>query len=115
MVSAEELVALLEEQRRKYEDPRVAGQFKSWNKTMQYHFTDTDEYWIIRLVNGVPAPAEKAEKAADKPEIQYDMDTETLRAMTRGEIIGMEAFQQKKLRLKASMSDMMKLQSLNRI
>jgi putative sterol carrier protein len=115
MVSAEELAGILEEQRRKYMDPRVAGQFKGWNKTMQYHFTDTGEYWIIRLVDGAPQPAEKAAGPAAKPEIQYEMDTETLRAMNRGEISGMEAFQRKRLRLKASVPDMMKLQSLNRI
>jgi putative sterol carrier protein len=115
MVSAEELVALLEEQRRKYEDPRVAGQFKGWNKTMQYHFTDSGEYWIIRMVNGEPLPAQKIEAPLVKPEIQYEMDTEILRDMNSGRLSGMEAFQQKKLRLKASMPDMMKLQSLNRI
>ena len=115
MVNAEELAAILEQQRRKYEDPRVAGSFKGWNKTMQYHFTDTNEYWVIRLVNGAPQPVEKVPGPVEKPEIQYDMDTETLRAMNSGELSGMAAFQQKKLKLKASMPDMMKLQALNRI
>jgi hypothetical protein len=115
MVNAEELAAILEQQRRKYEDPRVAGSFKGWNKTMQYHFTDTNEYWVMRLVNGAPQPAEKVQGPVEKPEIQYEMDTETLRAMNSGELSGMAAFQQKKLKLKASMPDMMKLQALNRI
>jgi hypothetical protein len=115
MVNGEELAKILEEQRRKYEDPRVAGSFKGWNKTMQYHFTDTNEYWVMKLVNGVPQPAEKVPGPLEKPEIQYDMDTETLKAMNNGELSGMAAFQQKKLKLKASMPDMMKLQALNRI
>ena len=115
MVSSKELAAILEEQRGKYRDPRVAGQFKGWNKTMQYHFTDSGEYWIIRMVNGEPQPAQKIDAPLEKPEIQYEMETETLRDMNSGKLSGMEAFQQKKLRLKASMTDMMKLQSLNRI
>jgi putative sterol carrier protein len=115
MVGAEELAVILEGERKKYTDPRVAGNFKGWNKTMQYHFTDTDQYWVIRLVNGEPQTAQKLEGPAEKPEIQYDMDTDTLRAMSRGELSGMEAFQQKRLRMKASMPDMMKLQALNRI
>jgi hypothetical protein len=35
--------------------------------------------------------------------------------MTRGEISGQQAFQQRRLKLKASFPDMMKLQSLNRV
>ncbi len=115
MVGGEELAKILEEQRKKFEDPRVVGQFKGWNKTMQYHFTDTNEYWLIKLVNGAPQPAEKVPGPAEKPEIQYEMETETLKAMNTGELSGMAAFTSKKLKLKASMPDMMKLQSLNRI
>ena len=66
-------------------------------------------------MNGAPQPAEKVQTPPEKPEIRYDMDTETLRAMNSGELSGMAAFQQKKLKLKASMPDMMKLQALNRI
>jgi hypothetical protein len=82
---------------------------------MQYHFTDTDEYYIIKFVDGDPLPAEKIETPLEKPDISYDMDTETLKAMNENRISGMQAFQQKRLSVKASMSDMRKLQSLNRI
>jgi putative sterol carrier protein len=115
MVEREQLLQLLDEQRLKYSDERVAKNFKGWNKTMQYHFTDTDEYYVIRLENGEPLPVEQLEEPLVKPDIQYEMDTETLRAMTRKEISGLQAYQQKRLKLKASMSDMMKLQSLNKI
>jgi putative sterol carrier protein len=114
-VEREQLMRLLEEQRLKYRDERVAKNFKGWNKSMQYHFTDTDEYYLIRLENGEPLPPEHLEQPLEKPDIQYEMDTETLRAMTRKELSGLQAYQQKRLKLKASMSDMMKLQSLNKI
>jgi len=35
--------------------------------------------------------------------------------MTRGEISGFKAYQERKLKLKASFTDMMKLQSLNKV
>jgi putative sterol carrier protein len=114
-VDSEQLMQLLDEQRLKYSDERVARNFKGWNKAMQYHFTDTGEYYLIRLENGEPLPPERLETPLEKPDIQYEMDTETLRAMTRKELSGLQAYQQKRLKLKASMSDMMKLQSLNKI
>jgi putative sterol carrier protein len=115
MVGGDELAKILEENRKKFEDPRVAGQFKGWNKTMQYHFTDTNEYWVIRLVNGAPQPVEKLPAPVEKPEIQYEMETDTLKAMSTGQLGGMAAYTSKKLKLKASMPDMLKLQALNKI
>ena len=115
MVERNELEQLLEEQRLKYGDERVARNFKGWNKTMQYHFTDTGDYYLLRMENGEPLPVQRLDQPLDKPDIQYEMDTETLRAMARKELSGLQAYQQKRLKLKASMSDMMKLQSLNKI
>jgi hypothetical protein len=114
-VERHELEQLLEEQRLKYTDERVAKNFKGWNKTMQYHFTDNDEYYLLRMEDGAPQPVERLEQPLEKPDIQYEMDAETLRAMTRKELSGLQAYQQKRIKLKASMSDMMKLQSLNKI
>ena len=115
MMEREQLLELLEEQRMKFADERVARNFKGWNKSMQYHFTDRDEYYLLKMVDGQPQPPEQVAEPLEKPDIQYEMDTETLRAMTRKEISGLQAYQQKRIKLKCSMSDMMKLQSLNRI
>jgi len=111
----EKLEELMEEQRVKFGDAKVAHHFRGWNKAMQYHFTDIDAYYVIRMVNGEAQRSERLEKPLDRPDIAYEMDTETLRAMTRGEISGMQAYQQRRLRLKASFVDMMKLQTLNRV
>jgi hypothetical protein len=115
MMSRDELLGLLEEQRLRYGDPRVAHNFRDWNKEMQYYFSDFEEYFLIRLVEGVAQPPEPLRVPLDRPEISYRMDSETLRAMTRGEISGQEAFRRRRLKLRASFSDMMKLQSLDRL
>ncbi len=111
----EELQALMEEQQVKFADPAVAHNFEGWNKTMLYYFPDIDEYYILPIKEGIGQPPEKVEDPPKKPDIYYEMTTETLRAMTWGEISGFKAYQQRKLKLKASFTDMMKLQSLNKV
>jgi len=112
-ISRSQLLELLEEQRRKYAHPRVAHNFRSWNKQLQYYISDFDEYFLFRMIDGVAQRPEPLAGALDKPEISYQMDSETLRAMTRGEITGQEAFRGRRLKLKASFQDMLKLQSLD--
>ena len=112
-LSREELLALLEEQRAKFADPRVAHNFRGWNKVMQYHISDFAEYFIIRLVDGAAQALEPSPSPAERADISYQIDSETLRAMTRGEISGQEAYLKRRLRLRASFAEMLKLQSLN--
>jgi hypothetical protein len=114
-MSREELLQLLEEQRSRYGHPRVVQNFRGWNKSMQYHISDFDEYFLIRMVDGVAQSPEPLTAPLDRPEVSYQMDSETLRAMTRGEITGQEAFRRRRLKLKASFSDIMKLQSLDKL
>lgn len=113
-IRREELAALLNEQCLKFGNSAIAHNFSGWNKIMQYYFPDIDEYWVIRMADGKALPPERLDAATQNPEIHYEMDTETLRAMTRGEISGFKAYQQRRLKLKASFTDMMKLQSLNK-
>lgn len=110
----EDLHALMKEQQEKFSDPAIAHNFEGWNKTMLYYFPDIDEYYIIPIVEGAGQEPEKVSSPPKKPDIYYEMSTETLRAMTCGEISGFKAYQQRKLKLQASFTDMMKLQSLNK-
>jgi aldehyde:ferredoxin oxidoreductase len=114
-MSREELLQLLEEQRSRYAHPRVVHNFLGWNKTMQYHISDFDEYFAIPMIDGVAQAPEPLSAPLERPEVSYQMDSETLRAMTRGEISGQEAFRRRRLRLKASFADIMKLQSLDKL
>jgi len=113
MVDTEKLTETLESQRLKFAHEKVAKSFSSWNKIMQYHFTDTDEYYYIRFTDGTAEPVVKGKH--EKPDIQYEMSTETFFAIAGKEITGMKAYQQKKVKLKASMPDMMKLQKVDKV
>jgi hypothetical protein len=113
MVSKEELLDILDEQRNKYTHEKVASSFKNWNKTIQYHFTDREEYYSFKLVNGQPGPI--VEEQIEEPDIEYTMSTETLISLINKEISGFKLYQQKKIKVKASMPELIKLQKLDKI
>lgn len=113
MVTKEELLKILDEQRKKYTHEKVATSFKKWNKTIQYHFTDIDEYYTFKLVNGQPGPI--VEGKIENPDIEYAMSTETFISLVKKEISGFKLYQQKKIKVKASMPELLKLQKLDKI
>jgi putative sterol carrier protein len=113
MVDRDLFMKTLEEQRNKYTDDRVAKHFKGWNKTLQYYFTDVDEYYVIELIDGQPQPL--VQKKLENPDIMYSMSTDTFLAMSRKEISGFKAYQQKKLKVKATMQEILKLQKLDKL
>jgi putative sterol carrier protein len=107
----EEILQEMNNFRAKMMEEKFAKSFKGWNKTMQYHFTDTDDHFYIKVNDG--KPDEPVEGQVEKPEITYTMSSETFFSVMRGEISGMKAYTSGKLKVKASMGDLMKLQKLN--
>jgi len=102
----------LEGFRRKLMDPRVARDYRGWSgKVMQYHFPDTGAWWHIRFQDGLPLPA--AEGRPEKADIHYEMSTATFLALTRKELSGLKAFAQGKVKVRAAMPDLLKLQKLD--
>lgn len=111
----EALRALLEAERAKFGLAAVRRNFRGWNKIMQYHFPDIGEYWVLRFVDGEVSPPERVERPVAHPDIQYEMDTRTLRAMSNRELSGEKAYLTRRLRIRAAFADLLKLQSLNRL
>jgi putative sterol carrier protein len=113
MANMEEVLETLEKQKDKYTHESVAKFFKDWNKKLQYHFTDIDEYYVIELVKGIPQPIVK--EKLKNPDIMYSMSTDTFLKLNRGEISGFKAYQRKELKIKATMPEIMKLQKLDKL
>ncbi|MHA1124353.1 MAG: SCP2 sterol-binding domain-containing protein [Candidatus Heimdallarchaeota archaeon] len=111
MPNDEEIIAEMNKLREKMTSEKLAHHFKNWNKTMQYHFTDTDEYWYIKLVNG--QPEEPVKGKVEKPEISYKMSTTDYFALMRNEVKGLKLYNSGRLKIKAAMPDILKLQKLN--
>lgn len=98
--------------RQKVMDPRVVKDYKGWSgKVMQYHFADTGRYYHIRFQDGLPQPAVHGKP--EKADVFYEMSSTTFLAMSRKELSGLKAYAQGKVKVRASMPDLLKLQKLD--
>jgi aldehyde:ferredoxin oxidoreductase len=114
-VAGDEMMAILGAERAKYGNEKIRHNFSDWDKTMLYHFTDTGEYYAMTFVNGEAMAPVRLSEGLQGPEISYEMDSRVMKAMSKGELSGKDAYFQRLLKMKSSFSDMMKLQSLGKI
>jgi len=102
----------LETFRRKILDPRVVKDYQGWSgRVMQYHFTDTGEYYHIRFQDGLPQPAVKGKP--EKADVSYEMSSAIFLAMSCKQISGLKAYALGKVKVRAPMPDLLKLQKLD--
>jgi hypothetical protein len=111
MLSHEECARILESQRLRLQDEKNARLLSEWNKTMQYAFTDSGEFFHVVFADGKPGPVVRGK--AENPEIEYRMDTNTFAAITSKALNEMKAFTQGLVMIRASVPDMLKLQKLS--
>jgi putative sterol carrier protein len=84
--------------------PVLAG----WNRKILYHFSDTDEYWAMLVVDG--RPEQPALGEIEDADIRITVSTETFVGLMNGTINGLKAVTTGKVKVKAAMSDMRKMQ-----
>ncbi len=114
-VRGEKLEAILVTEQGKFGLEQIRKNFAGWNKQMQYHFPDIGEHWLLTFVDGQAQRPVRLDAPLPKPDISYEMDTWTLEAMSAGRLSGEKAYLTRRLRIKASFGDMLKLQSLNKV
>jgi len=114
-LSHKEIMDILEVDAKKYVNEKIAHNFAGWTKSMQYYFTDIDKYYCIEFIDGMTKNPVKLTSPIKNPEIVYEMDSRVIRAMSDGRVTGEQAYLKRLLRLKAPFTDMMKLQSLNKL
>ena len=102
----------LETFRSKILDPRVVKDYRNWSgRVMQYHFTDTGQYYHIRFQDGLPQPAVRGKP--EKADVSYEMSSAIFLAISRKEISGLKAYALGKVKVRAPMPDLLKLQKLD--
>jgi putative sterol carrier protein len=94
----------------RFADPGVQAALKGFTKTLQFDFTDTNESWLIRAVDGNQATM--SQEALEKPDILVTMATDILAGIMDKKINGTTAYMQRKIKVKGAMEDMMKLQKI---
>ncbi len=75
-----------------------------------FRFTDTHEDWLLRTVDGKEATLVK--DTHTNPDLTVTTTAEVLTGVMDRRINGMAAYMQRKIQVKGSMEDLMKLQKL---
>jgi hypothetical protein len=109
----DEFMETLDRNRLRFVHPKVKNAFSKWNKSIQYIFPDLERNWYFELSHGEPGPL--IEGTLDQPDVVYEMDTTTFFKINNKEISGMKAYNQKLVKVKAKMPDLLKLQKLDKV
>ncbi len=104
----EELVEGIKKMVSKLDDPAYQERFADFNKTLQFNFTDTNNYYLVFK----DAKCEIKEGEVEEPDITITTQSEVIIDIMDGELSPTKAFMGGKLKAKGPMSDMLKMQML---
>jgi predicted lipid carrier protein YhbT len=93
-----------------FSSPSVQSSLKGFTRMLLFRFKDTNEDWMIRIVDGKEAILEKGSLA--NPDLTITTTTEVLIGVMDRRINGMAAYMQRKIQVKGSMEDLMRIQKL---
>jgi putative sterol carrier protein len=94
----------------RFANPAIQASLKGFTKTLQFKFTDTNESWLIRTVDGKEATL--SQEAVEKPDILVTISTDILSGIMDKKVNGTTAYMQRKIQVKGAMEDLMKLQKI---
>jgi putative sterol carrier protein len=94
----------------RFADAGVQSTLKGFTKTLQFKFTDTNEVWLIKALDGKEATL--TQESIEKPDIQVTVASDILSGIMDKKINGTTAYMQRKIQVKGAMEDLMKLQKL---
>ena len=104
----EELVEGIKKMVIKLEDPAYQERFRDFEKTLQFNFTDTNNYYLVFK----DAKCEIKEGDIEEPDITITTQSEVIIDIMDGELSPTKAFMGGKLKAKGPMKDMLKMQML---
>lgn len=90
--------------------PSIQNGLKGFTRVLLFRFTDTNEDWLIKTVDGKEATLVKDTQA--NPDITIITTTEVLAGVMDRKINAMTAYMQRKIQTKGQMEDLMKMQKL---
>ena len=94
----------------RFDNPAVQSSLKGFTRSLLFKFTDTNENWLIRAVDGKAATLMKETIA--NPDITITTTTDVLAGVMDRKINGMTAYMQRKIQTKGPMDDLIKMQKL---
>jgi len=94
----------------RFSNPSVQSSLKGFTRALLFKFTDTNEEWLIRAVDGNAATL--AKETLPNPDVTITTTTEVLAGVMDRKINGMTAYMQRKIQTKGPMEDLIKMQKL---
>lgn len=94
----------------RFKDPALQASLKGYTKTLHFKFTDTNEDFVMKIVDGASATITK--EVPEKPDLTVTSTTEVLAGIMDKKVNAMAAYMQRKIQTKGAMEDLMKLQKL---
>ena len=104
----EELVEGIKKMVSKLDDPAYQERFSDFDRTLQFNFTDTNNYYLVFK----DAKCEIKEGDTEEPNITITTQSEVIIDIMDGELSPTKAFMGGKLKAKGPMNDMLKMQML---
>ncbi len=91
----------------RFKDPSVQKSLQGFNKQLLFKFTDTNEDWLVKCVDGKEATFSK--QTSDTAELVITTTTDMLSGVMDKSINPMAAYMQRKIQVKGSTDDLVKL------
>lgn len=94
----------------RFANPSIQSSLKGFTRALLFRFTDTNEDWVIRAVDGKEATLAKESLA--NPDVTITITTDVLAGVMDHKINAMTAYMQRKIQTKGAMEDLVKMQKL---
>jgi putative sterol carrier protein len=90
--------------------PDVQASLKGFNRLLLFRFTDINEDWLIRVVDGKDARLEK--NSQTDPDVTVTITSDVLAGIMDHKLNALKAYMQHKIQTKGAMEDLVKMQKL---
>jgi len=110
-MSEQEAIDAINKMLENFTTEKAKKTFRKWSKTMAFEFSDLGKTFYTNIELGVPGDMVEGEPEG-KVHVRITTDAATWKGIMSGEISGMKAYTSKKLKVKGSMPDLLKLQKL---
>ena len=110
MATTEDIKNSLDGVRARLDDPKLKQRFAAFSKNLQFTFTDLDTSFVMRIENGEMKSL--AEGSTESPDIHVTVESEVLMNILSKKINPMRAYTTGKLKVKGTLTDLLKLQKL---
>lgn len=99
----------LERVRERFSDPRIRESFKTFSKTLLFEFPDSQQAFVLSVLNG---NATLEERAAANPDVKVTTNTDVLAGVMDRKVNPITAYMTRKIKVQGAQEDLLKLQKL---